>query len=47
MIMKKEDYLQKCNNLLKDENAYMKLKRDLTSKYKDKFVDAVEEEWSD
>ena len=30
--MKKEDYLETCNNLLKDEKTYLKLKRDATSK---------------
>ena len=41
--MKKEDYLEKCNNLLKDERTYLKLKTDLTSKYKDKFVEALQD----
>ena len=27
VVMKKEDYLEKCNNLLKDEQTYLKLKR--------------------
>ena len=28
VVMKKEDYLEKCNKLLKDEKIYLKLKRD-------------------
>ena len=41
MVMKKEDYLEKCNNLLKDDKTYLKLKRDPTRKYRDKCVDAL------
>ena len=43
VVMKKKYYLAKSNNLLKDEKAYMSLKRDLTSKQKDKFVDALQD----
>ena len=43
VVMKKEDYLEKCNNLLKDEKTYLKLKRDPTSKYRDKFVDVLQD----
>ena len=43
VVMKKEEYLEKCNNLLKDEKTYLKLKRDPASKYRDKFVDAIED----
>ena len=35
VVMKKEEYLEKCYNLLKDEKTYLKLKRD-------KFVDALQ-----
>ena len=41
MVMKKEECLEKCNNLLKDEKIYMKLKRGPTNKYIDTFVDAL------
>ena len=34
VVMKKEDYSEKSNNLFKDEKAYLKLKRDPISKYK-------------
>ena len=43
VVMKKEDYLERCNNLLKDEKTYLKLKRDPISKYRDKFVDALQD----
>ena len=43
MTLWKEDYLEKYNNLLKEERTYMKLKRDPTSKYKDKFVEALQD----
>ena len=33
--------MERCNNLLKDETTYLKLKRDPTSKYRDKFVDTL------
>ena len=31
VMIKKEDYLKKCNNLLRDEMTYLKVKRDPTS----------------
>ena len=43
IVVMKEEYLDKCNNLLKDEKTYMKLKRDPNNKYKDKFVDALQD----
>ena len=43
VVMKKEEYLERCNNLLKDEKTYLKLKREASSKYRDKFVDALQD----
>ena len=42
VVMKNQDYLEKCKNLLKDEKTYLKLKRDPTNKYRDKCVDALQ-----
>ena len=43
VVIKKEDYLEKCTSLLKDERTYLKMKRDPTSKYKETFVEALQD----
>ena len=41
VVMDKQSYLDKCQELLKDEKTYKKLKRDPTSNYQDKFKEAL------
>ena len=43
MVMKKEEYLEKGNNLLKGEKTYQNLRRDPVNKYRDKFIDALQD----
>ena len=40
-MLNKDDYLEKCQDLLKDDKTYTKLKRDPTAKFKQEFVDAL------
>ena len=37
VVMDKQNYLDKCQDLLKDKKTYKNLKRNLTSNYQDKF----------
>ena len=40
VVMDRQSYLDKCQELLKDEKSYKKLKCDPTSNYQDKFKEA-------
>ena len=42
-VVMKEEYVEKCKLLLKDEKTYQKLNWDPTSKYKDKFVEVLQD----
>ena len=41
VVMDKQSYLDKCQELLRDEKTYKKLKRDPTSNYQDKFKESL------
>ena len=43
VVMKKEEYLEKYNQLLKNKKIYQKLKRDLTSRYRDKLIEVLKD----
>ena len=42
-VVMKEKYVEKCNLLLKDEKTYQKMKGDPTRKYKDRFVEVLQD----
>ena len=41
-VVMKEEYVEQCNLLLKYGKTYQELKRDPTSKYKERFVDVLQ-----
>ena len=41
--MNKEEYLDKCNHLLRDEKTYQKLKRDLSNRHRDKLIEVLKD----
>jgi hypothetical protein len=43
VVIKKEEYLEKCQDLLKDEKTYVKLKVDPTNKYKKDLVSILKD----
>ena len=43
VVMNKDDYYKKCNEHLRDEKTYQRLKSDSTNKFRKKFVSSLKD----